>query len=189
MPEDEDNGLPEPRYISPDDRLEGDDCCVRITRNLPATLQFRVAYAARELLRIGVQVRALGILLQLPGGADYHYLCHDDDKENTPPEADDPYVWLHDANRGTVLGVLTECFHRFDAADAIKWIPEVKHIEPEKLSTKWQRYLNRQAKYECGLLNVVAECLDQLVVRPGIMAIVRGRRTTWWQDYWSKTKK
>lgn len=186
MPEDADDDSLEPHYTSITDRLAETDCSVRATENLPATLAFRMAHIAREVLRLGVYLRGLGILAQIPGAADYRYLYHGDDEDDAPAEADEPNDWIQGANAGTVLGVLTECLRRLDAADVMKWIPEAKHIRPEELSTKWQRYLNREAKFECGLLNVVAECLDELLVRPGLAAIDRGPQTTWWENYWSR---
>ena len=33
---------------------------------------------------------------------------------------------------------------------------------------EWKAFLDRFAKIEHGLLNVIAECLDHLIVRPGM---------------------
>ena len=164
------------------------DADIRGTFPVAQAFEFWMACVARDLLRLGVYFRAQAIMIQIPGAADYHDLCPDDVDENRPAETDDPYDWLHGVDRGTVLGVLAECLRRLDAAHILKRIPDVKRIRPKKLSAKWHKYLDRLAEYECGLLNVVAECLDELIVRPGFAAIDCGPQTTWWQDYWSKIK-
>ena len=162
------------------------DTSIRGTYPNTQALAFWTAYLARDLLRLGVYFRALTIMLQIPGAADYRYLCHEDMEKDSPPSADDPYGWIHGADRRTVFSVLAECLCELDAEDILKQIPEAKHTRLKKLSAKWQKYLNRESTYECGLLNVVAECLDELIIKPGLEEIDAASQGTWWHDYWSR---
>ena len=172
--------------ISVDSRPECFNGIVRSTENLPVTFQFWMAYVARDLRRLGVCFKALSIMIQIPGAMDYRYLCHDDQDKDLPPFADDPYLRLHGVDHGTVLSVLAECLCELNAEDILKQIPEAKRIRPKKLSVEWHKYLNRESTYERGLLNVIAECLDELIVRPGIAEIDRNTGPMWWQDFWSR---
>ncbi len=61
-----------------------------------------------------------------------------------------------------------------------------------ELPDEWKKYLDRQATIEHGLLNVVAECLDRLLVRPGMSRIDRPAakrkepKPTWWEQWWAE---
>jgi hypothetical protein len=181
------NNVLEAQYFEGSGESQGFMGTVRTTENPAVALQFWMAYMARGLLRLGVYSRALGIRSQIPGAANYRYLFHSDD-DDTPPDADDPDEWIRGTDPGTVLGVLAECLRRLGAdPDILKQITEVKHLRPKKLTAKWRKYLDREAKYECGLLNVASECIDELVLQPGWEEIDCGSEsTTWWQDYWAK---
>ena len=162
---------------------------VRGTYPVEQAFEFWMAYVARDLLRLGVFFRAQAIMIQIPGAKDYCFLCHDDLDVKLPPGDDDPYELLNEADRGTVLSVLIECLRRLDAVAVLEQIPEAKRIHPKKLSAKWCEYLDREAKYECGLQNVVAECLDELIVRPGFVEIDCGPLPMWWQERWAKIRE
>lgn len=159
---------------------------VRSVENLPATLQFWMAYLARDLLRLGVFFRAAALMQQLPGGARYRSVVYDDLDDNAPNEDEDPRRWVRHADRCTTFNVLGECLRRLGAAGVMKQIPGGKDYEREELSAEWKEYLDRQAKIKCGLLNVIAECLDELIVRPGMAEIDAEPYPTWWQRWWSR---
>ncbi|MGD8454471.1 MAG: hypothetical protein PVJ57_21870 [Phycisphaerae bacterium] len=162
---------------------------VRSTFPIARAPEFWMAYVARDLLRLGVYFRAQALLIQVPGATEYQYLCHDGLDNDLPHHDDDPGERLRGVERGTVVSVLIECLHRLNAPDILEQIPEVRRIEPKILADWWHDYLNREARYESGLLNVVAECLDELIVRPGVVEIDCGPLPTWWQERWAQIRK
>jgi hypothetical protein len=56
---------------------------------------------------------------------------------------------------------------------------------PDDLSEEWTAYLDRHAEVKNGLLNVVAECLNKVIIEPELEAIDAGAQDTWWQQRWS----
>ena len=159
---------------------------VRETENLPTTLQFWMAQMARDLLRLGVYFRAAALMCQIPGGAQYRRLEYDDNEDRGPNEDEEPWLWVRRVDRGTASNVLAECLRRLGAVGVLKQIPEAKGYERQELSKEWQAYLDRHAKLKHGLLNVVAQCLDELIVRPGTEEIDIKPHSTWWQRWWSR---
>ncbi len=159
---------------------------VRSSRNLPITLQFWTAYVARDLLQLAVFFRAVAIMLQVPGADRYEVLLYDDVNPDRGDEKEDPAHWVGDADRDTVLNVLGECLRRLEAEGLIEQVPGATNFEREELSAEWRAYLDRQAATEHGLLNVVAECLDELIVRPGMAEIDDKPQATWWQQWWAR---
>ncbi len=59
---------------------------VRETEDLPDVLQFWMAHMARDLLRLGVFFRAAALMCQIPGGARYRYVPHDDHDDDLPDD-------------------------------------------------------------------------------------------------------
>ena len=68
----------------------------------------------------------------------------------------------------------------------MKQIPGGEKYEQVELSAEWNEYLDRRAEIKCGLLNVIAQCLDDLVVRPEMDEIDVEPYSTWWQGWWSR---
>ncbi len=159
---------------------------VRSTEDLPETLQYWMAHMAREMLLLGVYFRAAALMSQIPGAARYRYVMYDDNDDDQPNDDEDPRRWVRRANRDTVCNVLAECLQRLGAAGVMKQIPEVKDYERIELSAEWKDYLDRQAKIKHGLLSVIAECLDELIVQPGMAEIDVEPYPTWWQRWWAR---
>ncbi len=168
-----------------DGRLEDFYPELRSSTDLPVTLQFWMAYVARDLLQLGVFFRAAAIMLQLPGAGRYQVMHYDDCDDDLRDQDEDPQRWVRGADRDTIFNVLAECLRRLGAAKVIKQVPGAKQYEREELSDEWKKYLGRQAEIKHGLLNVVAECLDELIVRPGMAEIDVEPRPSWWQEWWS----
>ena len=158
---------------------------VRSSKNLPLTLQFWTAYVARDLLQLGVFFRAAAIMCQVPGADRYEYVLYDDNDEDLPDEDENPQRWVGRADYNTAFNVLAECLRRTGAEDLVEQVPGAGGYTQKKLSDEWKEYLDRQAATENGLLNVVAECLDELIVRPGMEEIDDSSRPTWWQKWWA----
>ena len=169
-----------------DGRLEDFYPEVRSSPDLPVALQFWMAYMARDLLRLGVFFRASAIMCQVPGAGRYRLAHYDDNDDQLPDEDQNPQRWVRGADRDVVFNVLADCLRRLGAAKVLKQVPGAKEYEREKLSAEWKKYLRRQAATKHGLLNVVAECLDELIVRPGMEEIDVEPRPSWWQEWWSR---
>lgn len=159
---------------------------VRSTEDLPETLQYWMAHMAREMLLLGVYFRAAVLMHQLPGAARYRFVMYDDNDDDQPNADENPWHWVRRADRDIVLNVLAECLQRLGAAGVMKQVPGGKDYERIELSAEWQDYLDRQAKIKHGLLSVIAECLDELIVRPGMAEIDVEPNPTWWQRWWSR---
>ena len=65
-------------------------------------------------------------------------------------------------------------------------MPGGKDYEPEELSEEWTNFLDGWSRIEFGLLNIVGEILDELIVRPGMAEIDVAPRPTWWQEWWDR---
>ena len=159
---------------------------LRLAENLPVTLQFWMAYVARDLLHLGVFFRAAAIMCQVPGAGRYAVLHYDDVNPDLGDDDQDPARWVGDADRDTVFNVLADCLRRLQAEELIEQVPGEADYTRAELSTEWIEYLDRSAEIEHGLLNVVAECLDELIVRPGMAEVDAASRPTWWQDWWRR---
>lgn len=55
-----------------------------------------------------------------------------------------------------------------------------------RLPEDWTKFLDDQSRFEFGLLNTVAEILDELIVRPGLEEIDVVPEPTWWQKWWDR---
>jgi hypothetical protein len=159
---------------------------VRATENVPRAIEHWMARVAYDLLQLAVYFRAVLIWHRVPGVDQYKYLVYDDNNKNAPNDEDDPNHWLSELDRSEILNVLAECLRRLGDEDLIKEVPGGQTFEPEELSEDWIEYLNRQAKFENGLLSVVARCLDGLLVYPGIAEIGDVPKPTWWQQWWAR---
>ncbi len=125
-------------------------------------------------------------MLQVPGAGRYEVMLYDDLNPDLGDEEEDPAHWVGDADRDTVFNVLGECLRRLEVEDLIGQVPGAADYEREELSDEWKEYLDRQGATEQGLLNVVAECLDELIVRPGMAEIDDKPQATWWQQWWAR---
>ncbi len=169
-----------------DGRLEDFYPEVRSSKDLPLTLQFWMAYVARDLLQLGVLFRAAAIMCQVPGAGRYEVELFDDANDELGDQDEDPQCWVGGVERDTVFTVLAECLRRLGAADLMEQVPGAADYKREELSDEWKEYLDNLNEIEHGLQNVVAECLDELIVRPGMAEIDAEPRPSWWQKWWSK---
>lgn len=157
------------------------DLNVRGTYPLARALDFWMAELARDHLRLGLCFRALAIMLQVPGAAGYEWLGDDDDEFGNA-------TWhrLRDCDQNTLLNVLADCLARLGADELLKQVPGAEAYQPDPVSKRWKKWLDKREALESGLLNVIAECLDRLIVRPGLAEITRPAETPWWQRWWSR---
>ncbi len=159
---------------------------LRSSKNLPEALQFWTAYVTRDLLQLGVFFRAAAIMLQVPGAARYEDVTYDDQDPDSADADEDPACWVEGTDWGTTFSVLAECLRRLEAEHLMEQVPGAAKYEREELSSEWKEYLDRRAATENGLLNVVAVCLDEVIIRPGMAEIDEKPQATWWQQWWSR---
>lgn len=171
-------------HFIPSDRLHPVISNIRGAENVPEAIEFWMAYIARDALRLGVFFRALTIMLQVPGGAQFEFVTTEEDE-------DDEYnirIQIEDRKPETLVRILAECLNRLNAPpELLEQVPSGEHYRKRPLSAKWRKFLNRQSEIEHGLINVVAECLEELIVRPGLAEIDAVPKSSWWQTWWSKT--
>ena len=147
------------------------------TERVAMAFQFWMAELSRDVLRLGVHFRAVGVLLQVPGGAAFEYA--DDTFENESERLD----LIGASDRDELLNVLADCFKRLGAADGlIAQVagPNFKAYEP---SEPWKKLLDKRAAVENGLLTLTAECLESLVIVPGMAEIHEADEPHWWHRW------
>jgi hypothetical protein len=147
---------------------------VSSSERLPMVFQFWAAELSRDVLRLGVYFRAVAIMLQIPGAAEYEW-ARDEQKPDTCE-----LVAASDDN--TLHNVLGECLKRLDAEQLTEQLPIPKYRR-EKLSADWRAMLDRREEVANGLLSVAAECLDRLIVEPGMREIDTDGEPYWWQRF------
>jgi hypothetical protein len=131
---------------------------VRRTAPLARVLDLWRVQSFQEHACNNVYFQALTIMLQLPDSARYEYV-----------KAPDALEDLTGFERGTVLDLLAATLDRLDAPELFE---QVRGREPQRRRALPDRLAEQLADRDRnGLLNVVAECLDELIVRPGIDAI------------------
>ena len=139
-------------------------------------LQIWMAEVSRDMLRLGVYFRALGIMLQIPGAAEYEWVC---DIDGEIEYDEDPL--LQSPDEDTVSTVLEEALDRLGVKHLMAQLPNADY-EAVELDDELQAMLDRREQQENGLLCVVAVCLDRLIVDPGMAEIVQIPEQPWWNQ-------
>ena len=144
----------------------------------PITKMFQIwmAELSRDMLRLGVYFRALGIMLQVPGAADYEWFS-DADGENQF----DTDMLFNSSTENTLFTVLAESLERLGVGPLIEQMPDADY-EAVELDEEWQEMLDRRERNKNGLLSLVADCLDRLIVEPGMAEIVHVPEQPWWNQ-------
>lgn len=155
------------------------DLGLQLFSSTPITRMFQIwmAELSRDMLRLGVYFHALGIMLQIPGVADYEWETDEDDEN----EYDEDPLFLS-ADEDTVFTVLAEALERLGAGHLMAQLPDAD-CETVELDDEWTEMLDRRQEQENGLLSVVAVCLDRLIVDPGMAEIVRVPEQPWWNQW------
>ncbi len=99
--------------------------------------------------------QAIGILLQIPGAAEYH--CTDDERTNFWD-----FIWTRDTHM--TLTFLAAALEHLDAKDLMDQVPGGTNYRPRRLPQKVQTRLAGLGGDE--LIDIVAACLDRLLVVP-----------------------
>jgi hypothetical protein len=159
---------------------------VAFTTRVPQAIQCWTAHVARDVLRLGVYLYAAAVWYRIPGAEDYRGQAYDDLQPDAPGSADDPMTRLKGADRRTVLALLAECLRRLQAEWVLKDVPGGRTFKPSRLKHKWIAYLDRVEAFDGGLLSVAAQCLDRLIVYPGLEETNHVSPSTWWQKWWTR---
>ena len=161
---------------------------VRLMPDISTVLQTWTAHLARELLRLGVFFDAAGIMARVPGPERYKPIAYDDDSDMVPDVEYDPAERLADVDHDTVYTILAECLKRVGAEYLLEDI-FVTAKRLDRLPDEWKTFLDAQDDYNHAYQNVIAECLNVLLIVPGMAEIDAQTQTTWWQAYWAHETK
>jgi hypothetical protein len=131
---------------------------IRWTDHLPAVFALRMKQLETIHHWLTAYFQAAGFMLQIPGGAEYRYVEHDSDAELWD------FVWNEDT--AVTLNLLTAALQRLDAAHLLRQIPGGEDFTHLPLPVNIQVALAERDRN--GLLNVVADGLDRLLVGPNI---------------------
>ena len=149
-----------------------------LTTPIHKVFRFWAAELARDMLRLGVYFHAVGIFLQIPGAAEFEWVEDEHFEEEQGLDRGKMIAW---GRRKTLLTVLAECLERLDAESLMEQLPELR--VRDALSEEWMTLIERRAKIENGLLSLVAECLDAVMVRPGMHEVAKADLPHWWNRF------
>ncbi len=145
----------EPIIWHEDGEVRQVDQLVQFSDRLPNVFRQRMEQLEAVHRWLAGYFHAVAILLQIPGAAEYR--CTDDERTDFWD-----FIWTHDTD--VPLTLLAETLDRLDAADLITQVPGGDDYHPRKLPDEVHLRLAMLDRNE--LLNVVAECLDRLLVVP-----------------------
>ena len=135
--------------------------------------QFWMAEVARDMLRLGVYFHAMGVMLQVPGAVDCDWYGDEGEISDL----------LSESTPDTVMDVLAACLDSVGAPHLMKQIPGWTSHRRADLPDVWQEFIDKMLKVEHGVLNVIAACLDELMVGPGMAEINQDCEKRWWHRW------
>ena len=127
---------------------------VRFSRCLPSAFRLHREESQRDRRRMAAYFRAVAVMLQVPGGEAYAF-------RETRDRMD---AVIETADAATVRALLRACLGRLGAEELMAQMPGGRAAERRRLPARLTRMLERRGPAD--LLNVAAECLDELIVRP-----------------------
>ena len=128
-------------------------------RSMPGVFRGRSKQLEEIHQWLGAYFQATAIMLQLPGGPAYQWLAED------PDDAED-FVWV--ADRDMLFCILAYALEHLDAQAVMDQIPGADSYKPRRVPIEFQLKLARRDRN--GVLNLVATCLDRLMVIPALPA-------------------
>jgi hypothetical protein len=158
-----DRGTVQIPLLSPIIMGEGEACrqinhTVRWTDRLTDACRCRMEQLEKIHRWLAGYVQAVGIMLQIPGAAEYRFAeC-----------AGDEHLWdlIWNTDTASTLNVLAAALKRLDADHLLRQTPGGEDFRPDPLPVEAQVALAERDRN--GLLNVVADCLDRILVTPNI---------------------
>jgi hypothetical protein len=152
---------------------------VGLSERTHMVFQFWAAELARDVLRLGVYFHAMGFFLQAPGAADYDWKK---DREFQMEHGTEITELADASSKHTLRNVLAECLRLLGAPSLITQIPATKYA-PEGVPEEWKPVIARCQKTRNRLLGLVADCVDRLLVDPGLEEIRRADQPHWWHRF------
>ncbi len=134
------------------DRLGG---LVHAAGSLPDVFRGRSKQLEEIHQWLGGYLQGVAVMLQLPGGASYEWL---------PDDADDAEEFIWTTDRDMLFCLLAHALEHLDAKAVMEQVPGGDSYKPRRVPTKFQlKLVQRDGN---GVLNLVAICLDRLMVIP-----------------------
>ncbi len=134
------------------DRLGG---LVHAAGSLPDVFRGRSKQLEEIHQWLGGYFKAAAVMLQLPGGASYEYL---------PDDADDAEELVWAADRDMLFSILAYALEHLEVKAVLDQVPGGDSYKPREVPVEFQ--LNLVQRDRNGVLNLVAICLDRLMVIP-----------------------
>lgn len=151
------------------------DVCANGNFPLARAFDFWMAELAHDHLCLGVCFRALAIMLQIPGADDYAWVGAEEKAT----------ALLQTCDQDTQLNILAHTLKRLGVGHLMKQVPAPDHV-PRRLPKTWRKLIDERVEVKDGLLSLVADCLDVLVVRPGLADIDKPDARSWWRRWWAR---
>jgi hypothetical protein len=131
---------------------------VRYTDRLTDVFRYRMEQLEALHRWLAGYFRAVGIILQIPGAGDYRYHEYASDHDLWD------LIWNPDTK--STLNVLAAALERLDAGELLGQVPGGEGFRRRPLPVEARVRLAERDRL--GLLNLVADCLDRLLVVPTI---------------------
>ena len=151
------------------DRLGG---LVHAAGSLPEVFRGRCQQLQEIQQWLGGYFQAAAIMLQLPGAGEYEFVGYEGELCDL----------VKATQQNELLNVLGTCLDKLGVKELMSQVPAPDY-HTEELSEEWTAWLDKEQDVKNGLLNVVAECLDALVIRPGNAEIEKANELSWWQRW------
>jgi hypothetical protein len=138
---------------------------------------------AGRLLQAGAFFRALGILCQIPGGADQQFILYDQGR-NLPRLLDPPAKRVPAAGRVAVFDLLAATLRHLEVPELIKQIPAPRNLRQHRPAKELMPLLDQHKNSRRGLLALVAVCLDDLIIQPAeeLAEALPAECQRWWPE-------
>jgi hypothetical protein len=139
---------------------------VRWTDHLPEVVRLRLRQLDEIHRWLAGYFQVVAIMLQIRGAADYRCVEYESD--------DHLHHLIWNADTASTLNVLAAALQRLDATQLLAQATGGAEFTPSALPVKAQLCLAERDRN--GLLSVVADCLDRLLVAPNIPGLLEDMR-------------
>lgn len=122
-------------------------------RSMPDAFRGRCRQLEEIQRWLGAYFQVVGIMLQIPGGAEYEWL---------PEDADDAEELVWRADRDMLYSILASALRHLDAEAVMDQVPGSDEYRPRRVPVEFRLALAERD--DNGVLNLIALCLDRLMV-------------------------
>ncbi len=135
---------------------------VRWTDHLPEVFSLRLRQLDELHRWLAGYFQVVAIMLQIPGAADYKCVEYESDEHL--------YHLIWNPDTASTLDVLAAALELLDSSPLLAQVPGGAELRPSALPIPAQLCLAGRDRN--GLLSVVADCLDRLLVAPNIPGLL-----------------